>query len=263
MLILNFRKKQIMLKKLLLLSLCLMFVLSSEAQNMRRILKKRTAEACVNGSVGYYGNPHWSAGANIHYLHGIGRKKQWFSIGGGLRALAFSTKKRSYNTSSYDLKALNVGGADTVYMPEVQTNTLNAYIAMKLHIKRGVDIFFTTDIAGINFGDSKSGYFRSYETDPIPPGTKVRSEPYAFNYNGGYFTESYGSIMSELYGSFRLNEVLKWRLGLNYYRNEYKMDRNIPMNGKRFSQGHFMVMTGLAFDIRWHKTVEQSRYLLY
>jgi hypothetical protein len=24
-----------------------------------------------------------------------------------------------------------------------------------------------------------------------------------------------------------------------------------------------MVMTGLAFDIRWHKTVEQSRYLLY
>jgi hypothetical protein len=240
-----------------------MSILSTDAQNMRKVLKKRTAEACVYGSIGYYGNPHWAAGANIHYLHGIGRKKQWLSIGGGLRANVFNTKKREYSTSSYELTALNIGGADTVYMPEVQTNSLNAYFALKLHIKRGVDIFFTTDIGGINFGDAKSGYFRSYETDPIPPGTKVRTEPYAFNFNGASLSDSYGSILTELYGSFRLNEVLKWRLGFNYFRNEYKLDNNLPMNGKRFSQSHWMAMSGLVFDIRWHKTVAQSQFLLY
>lgn len=252
-----------MQKKLLLLILAIVSFYQSDAQYVRRIIKKRTAEACVLGSVGYYGNPHWAVGANIHYLHGIGRKKQWLSVGLGLRANVFQTKKRSYETSSYDLSALNVGGRDTVYMPEVQTNTLNAYAAIKIHIKRGVDIYFTTDIGGINFGDAKTGYFRSYETNPVPPGLKVRTEPYAFNSNGMYFFNSYGSLMSEMYGSFRLNNVLRWRLGFNYFRNEYKINMNLPMNGNRFSQNHWMVMTGLAFDIRWHRTVAQAQYLLY
>lgn len=149
-----------MLKRLFIYTLLVMISFSSEAQNMRKALKKRTAEACVYGNLGYYGNPHWGAGANIHYLHGIGRKKQWLSVGVGLRANVFSTKKREYTTSSAKLTALNPGGADTLYMPEVQTNTLNAYLALKIHIKQGVDIFFNWDIGGLNFGDSKSGYFR-------------------------------------------------------------------------------------------------------
>lgn len=72
--------------------------------------------------------------------------------------------------------------------------------------------------------------------------------------------ESYGTLMSEAYGSFRLNKVLKWRLGVNYYRNEYKVDRHVPLNGKRFYQNHWMVMSGLAFDIRWHQTVKQTNW---
>jgi hypothetical protein len=231
--------------------------LHSSAQMMRKALKKRTAETCVYGNFGYYGNPHWGVGANIHYLHGIGRKRQTFSVGAGIRANTFFTKRREYTTSSAALSKLNPGGADTIYMPKVQTNSLNAYIAIKIFVKRGVDIFINTDIGGINFGDSQDGFFRSYETDPIPPGTRYKSEPYAFNLNMPW-TESFGTIMSEMYGSFRLNHVLKWRLGINYLRNEYKIDRSIPMNGKRFSQNHWMVMSGLAFDIRWHQTVAQT-----
>jgi hypothetical protein len=248
-----------MLKQLTIFTLCILFALQSDAQNMRKALKKRTAEACVYGNVGYYGNPQWGAGANIQYLHGIGRKRQTFSVGMGIRANVFSTKKRSYTTSSEVLTALNPGGADTMYMPEVQTNTLNAYMAIKIHIKKGVDFFINTDIGGVNFGDSKTGYFRSYETNPIPPGTKYKTEPYAFNLNT-FGQDSYGSIMTEAYGSFRLNNVLYWRLGFNYFRNEYKVDRTVPMNGKRFYQNHWMVMSGLAFDIRWHQTIKQTQF---
>lgn len=250
-----------MTKRILLFLLISIVAAPSFGQNMRKKLKKRTAEACVYGNVGYYGNPHWSAGANIHYLHGIGRKKQTFSVGMGIRANMFNTKKRDYTTSSQYLSSINPGGADTLYMPKVQTNTLNAYIALKIHIKQGVDVFFNTDIGGINFGDGKTGYFKSYETNPLPPGLPYRTEPYAFNLNLANY-ESYGSIMSEMYGSFRLNNVLYWRLGFNYFRNEYKVDRSIPMNGKRFYQNHWMVMSGLAFDIRWHKTIEQRQYML-
>ncbi|MEZ5045966.1 MAG: hypothetical protein R2831_03135 [Chitinophagaceae bacterium] len=249
------------MKRIVFLSLLLLIGYAGNAQKMRKILKQRTAEACVYGNVGYYGNPHWSVGANIHYLHGIGRGKQRLAIGCGLRANVFFTKKREYTTSSFYLSEINPGGADTLYIPKVNTNTLNAYAAIKINIKPGVDIYFTSDIGGVNFGDSKEAYFRSYETLPYPLELKQKTEPYAFNLNM-VSAESYGTIMSEVYGSFRLSKVLLWRLGFNYYRNEYKVINNIDMNGKRFFQNHWMVMSGLAFDIRWQKNLEQLRYRL-
>lgn len=249
-----------MFKRLLVLAVLLFVVFESDAQYTRKRLKKRTAETSLWGAVGYYGNPHWAVGTNIHYLHGVGRKKQWFSFGCGLRAMAFSTKKRQYQTSSNALYQLNLGGADSMYMDKVQTNTLNAYFAIKIHIKRGVDAIFTTDLGGINFGDSKNGYFHSYETEPLPPGIKYKTEPYAFN---AFLPKlgAYGSLMSEAYGSFKLSNVLIWRLGFQFFRNEYKVDRDIPLNGRRFYQDHWMAMTALAFDIRWKRNLIQAMYL--
>lgn len=249
-----------MLRRLILLSLIGLMVHQANAQNMRRVLKRRTAEASIWGAVGYYGNSHWAVGSTIHYLHGVGRKKQWFSFGCGLRAIVFQTKKREYETSSNSLFQLNQGGSDSLYFQKVQTNTLNAYFAIKIHVKRGVDAVFTTDIGGINFGDSKEAFFHSYETNPVPPGVKYKTEPYAFNLNQLTYG-SYGSLMSEAYGSFKLNNVLYWRLGMQYFRNEYKVDRFIPLNGKRFYQNHWMAMTALTFDLRWKKNYYQSRLL--
>ncbi len=248
-----------MLKRIVLLLIVVFIASQTDAQNMRRVLKKRCAETAVYGSVGYYGNPHWAVGASIHYLHGVGRKKQWFSFGCGLRGNVFNTKKREYTTSSSALSQLNYGGADSLYMPKVQTNSLNAYFAIKIHIKRGVDVFFTTDLGGINFGDSKESFFHSYETNPVPPGVKYKTEPYAFNVNL-LNQGTVGSLVHEAYGSFKLNDVLLWRLGIQYFRNEYKVDRNVPLNGKRFNQSHWMAMTALAFDIRWQKNLRQLNY---
>lgn len=250
------------MKSFSILLLVIMSYTYSHAQqaNIRKELKKRTAEAGVYGGLGYYGNEHWGVGTNIHYLHGIGLRKQKFSFGCGLRINVFNSKKREYTTSSQRLTALNYGGADSMYLPEVQTNTLNAYFAFKYHLKRGVDIFFTTDLAGINFADSKDGYFHSYETQRLPyPGIRYKTEPYAFNIRVPW-SESYGTLVSELYGSFRLNKLLYWKLGFQYIRNEYKVDRNIPMNGKRFYQNQWMVTTGLTFDIRWPQNLAQAAY---
>jgi hypothetical protein len=248
-----------MIKHFTVFALLVLISFQVDAQNMRKVLKKRTAEVGLFGAVGYYGNPHWAVGTTIHYLHGIGRHRQRFSIGCGLRASVFQTKKREYETSSDALYQLNQGGADSLYMPKVQTNTLNAYLAMKFNIKKGVDIIFTTDLGGINFGDSREGFFHSHETDPLPPGIKYKTEPYAFNLNlWNYGT--WGSVKSEAYGSFRLNKQLLWRLGIQYFRNEYKVDRLIPLNGKRFYQNHWMAMTALTFDIRWKKNWDQRGY---
>lgn len=243
-----------MLKKCLLLIMMICFVFQADAQYKRGKLKRKNAEAGIHLNLGYYGNPHWSVGTNIQYTWGIGHEIQRFNFGAGLRTNSFFTKKRYYKTASPELTALNPAGADSLYIQKVQTNTLNAYFIFMFHIKKGVDIYFTTDIGGINFGDSRQAYFVSYETAPtIEDANKYKTEPYAFNLNM-WEDNSFGTINSEVYGNFSLSNTLRWRLGVNYMRNEYILNRDIPLNGRRFSQRHYMVFTGLAFNLRKQKT---------
>lgn len=251
-----------MVKRSLLLFLLLGWVWHAEAQFDKGRIKHKLAEVCLVSNFGYYGNPHYGGGANIQYTWGLGRGRQIFNVGAGLRVNTFFTKRRFYQTSSNELVELNRGGADTIYFPKIQTNTLNAYFILQLHIKRGVDFFFTSDIGGINFGDKRKGYFRSYETYPEPPGIEVSTEPYAFNVNM-YENNSYGSIMSEAYLSVLLSNFLRYRIGINYLRNEYKVNQPLPMNGNRFSQRHYMVMMGLAFNIRQQKTIYETHNFYY
>ncbi len=245
-----------MLKKLFLIALFFGFALPSQSQYMRKMIKRKTSEVGIVSNLGYYGNAHYGGGANILYTWGIGRaRSQRFNFGFGLRGNVFFTKKRYYETASLELIALNPGGADSMYFEKVQTSTLNGYFVFHFNIKPGADLFFTTDLGGVNFGGTKDGYFKSYEQ--ILPTTTVtyNTEPYAFNVTtGNPFKHGFGTLMSEAYGSFRLGNFVRWRIGVNMLRNEYQVDRNVPYNGKRFSQTHFMFMTGIGLNIR------QNRY---
>ncbi len=251
-----------MWKNIALVTLMLFMFTQSEAQIDRGYLKRKYAQVGVYGGFGYYGNAHYAFGTNIQYTWGIGRKKQRSNIGAGLRVQSFFTKDRYYKTSSLELSDLNRGGADTMFFQKIQNNTLNAYITFQIHIKQGVDIYFNTDIGGINFGDRRAGAYISYENNPdfytnnenfpVDYGT----EPYAFNLN--LYNQSYGTIMSEVYGSFRINQLVGWRLGVQMYRNEYVTIQEVPYNGKRFSQTNWMATLGITFDIRQHRTIYED-----
>lgn len=231
----------------------------AEAQIDRGYLKRKYAQVGVYGGFGYYGNAHYAVGTNIQYTLGVGRKKQRLNVGAGLRFQSFFTKDRYYKTSSTELAELNRGGADTIFFSKIQNNTMNAYVTVQIHIKPGVDIYFNTDIGGINFGDKRGGAYLSYENNPdFQTGNgqfpvDYNTEPYAFNLN--LYDQSYGTIMSEVYGSFRLNDLLGWRLGVQYYRNEYVTIQEVPFSGKRFYQSNWIATLGLTFNIRQHKTI--------
>lgn len=243
----------VMSKKLFIVIISIISTISVKAQ-MRADIKRKVAETCVSGSIGYYDRTANKAGnVSIHYLWGLGRGKQIVSLGFGLRSTIFATKNRYYTTSSIELSKLNPGGEDTLFMPKVQSNTLNGYFTIQFHIKKGVYLNFNTDIGGIVFADSKTGYFQSYETSRVLPGIKYTAEPYAFNMNL-FGDNSYGSLMNEAYFSFRCSNFLRWRLGFQQFRNEYKTTQDVPLNGRRFSEYHYMFTSGLAFNIRQHKT---------
>lgn len=241
-----------MMKKLgLIITLFLLVIFSANAQEKGWVKQKHSYCAIV-GNFGYHGNAHYGGGANIQYTWGIGTGRQRFNVGFGLRINTFFTKKRYYATSSQELIALNMGGADSLYFSKIQTNTLNGYFTLQFNIKPGADIFLNTDIGGINFGASRRGDFLSYETNPIFNGLYYNTDPYAFNLNIPPY-DSYGSIMTEAYGQFRINSTISWRLGVNILRTEFKSITDVPFNGRRFSQINYMAMGGLAFNLRKNK----------
>lgn len=248
-----------MWKNIALVFIALFMVSKVDAQIDKGYQKRRYAQAGLYGGFGYYGNAHYAAAATVQYTMGIGRKKQRFNVGAGLRFQSFFTKDRNYASSSQELNALNRGGADTMFFSKIQNNTLNAYITFQIHIKPGVDIYFNTDIGGINFADQRTGAYLSYENNPdfstgIPNfPVDYNTEPYAFNLN--IYDRSYGTIMSEVYGSFRLNDVLNWRLGVQYYQNQYVTVQEVPYVGTGFAQANWMATLGIAFNLRQHRTI--------
>jgi len=231
----------------------------SEAQISRGYMKRKYSQAGLYGGFGYYGNAHYAIGTNVQYTIAIGRKKQRVCIGGGIRFQSFFTKDRNYETSSLELSELNRGGADTLFFKKIQNNTFNAYVTLQLHIKPGVDIYINSDIGGLNFADRRTGAYISYENNPDfntgNPNFPVdyATEPYAFNLN--IYDQSYGTIMSEIYGSFKINQLVGWRLGVQHYRNQYQTVQEVPFNGKRFSQSQWIATLGLTFDLRQHKMI--------
>ncbi len=246
-------------KYVFVLLISILSVQMASAQ-MRAVIKRKVAEVGVTGSLGYYDRTANKAGnVNIHYLWGLGRGKQIISLGFGLRTTIFGSKNRYYKTSSIELAAHNPGGEDTMFFQKVQSNTLNGYFTIQFHIKRGVYLNINSDIGGVLFAETKDGYFQSYETSRVLPGIKYSAEPYAFNLNLGG-DNSYGSLMNEAYFSFRAGNFLRWRLGYQLFRNEYKTTQDVPKNGRRFSQNHYMFTSGIAFNIRQHKTTVEPTF---
>ncbi len=248
-----------MWKNIALIIIAVFMCHQSEAQISSGYMKRKYAQVGVYGGFGYYGNPHYAAGTNVQYTIAIGRKKQRVCVGGGIRFQSFFTKDRNYSTSSTELASLNRGGADTLFFSKIQNNTFNAYLTLQLHIKPGVDIFVNTDIGGLNFADRRKGAFVSYENNPdfntSDPNFPVEysTEPYAFNLN--LYDESFGTIMTEVYGSFKITDLVGWRLGIQHYRNQYITVNEVPFSGKRFSQSQWMATLGITFDLRQHKLI--------
>jgi hypothetical protein len=242
-----------MLKKVLIMAIAMLSFYQIEAQSMKGIVKRKTAEAAFFGNVGVYDGEYWGVGANIHYLWGIGRNRQTFSIGLGLRQFNYSAKKREYVTSDPDLVAKLKNGTDSIYFDKQFSALFNSYLAIQIHIKRGVELGLNFDLGGITFGGTKEGQFHSYELTLTDP-KRVDVQPSAFNFNPFFTNAGIGSSFNEAYFQFSGGEIMRYRLGFDYFINE--ITTKVPQvgNGTRFRQVNYMVMGSIVWNIRHNKT---------
>jgi hypothetical protein len=242
-----------MFKKGLIILLCVVMAEQMQAQGMRGIIKRKTAETALFGNVGVYDGEYRGIGTNTHYMWGIGRNKQRFSIGVGLRLYNFTTKNREYVTSDQDLVALLKNGTDSLFFAKQSSTILNSYLAFQVHIKRGIEMGFLFDIGGITFGSTKEGFFHSYEITKTQK-MKTLMQPYAFNLNTLGQGNGYGSSMNEVYFQFNGGNIMRYRLGFDYYLSEVSTKTPQTANGTRFRSPNYMVMAAVVWNIRHNQT---------
>jgi hypothetical protein len=242
-----------MLKKLLIIAILFLSMQEINAQGMKGIVKRKTAETAFFANLGVYDGEYWGAGASIHYMWGIGRNKQRFNIGLGLRQYNFSAKKREYVTSDANLVSQLKNGTDSIYFDKQFSSLLNSYLAFQFHIKRGVEFGLNLDLGGITFGGTKEGEFHSYELT-LTERKKVIVQPYAFNFNPFFTDLGIGSSFNEAYFQFSGGNIMKYRLGFDFFVNEVNTKTPQTGNGTRFKSMNYMVMGAIVWNIRHHQT---------
>jgi hypothetical protein len=245
-----------MIKKLLLLLILTGCAMAAGAQSKGKFLaqkKRKIADATIYGNIGAYNGPYWGTGVKTNYLWGVGKYKQNFRVGLGMRTYFFKAARREYTTSSEENIANMLGGADSLYFPKLRSFTLNPYICLQVKVKRGIDFGVNIDLGGLTFGATKVAYFHSYELT-LAQKERVNMQPYGFNLsplvNNG---QSYGSTMMEAYFQFNADKRHKYQLGANYFVNEVATKLPITGNGKLFKSTNYLVMAGVAFNLRWHE----------
>jgi hypothetical protein len=249
-----------MIKNLLIILFCCCVMQNASAQRMKGAIKRKTAEAAFSYQNGVYDGKYWAVGASTHYMWGIGRNRQRFSIGMGLRQFNFFGKQREYQTSDQTLVSQLKGGTDSLYFDKINSIMLNSYLALQIHIKRGIDFGLNLDLGGITFGGTKQAYFHSYELTNTEL-RKVLTQPFAFNFNpvpmawkGGY-----GSSCNEAYFQFNGGKIMRYRLGFNYFVNETNTKTPQTGNGTRFKAENYLVTGAIVWNLRHN----QARYDLW
>jgi hypothetical protein len=243
-----------MLKRLLF-CLCIVLVAQEAGAQMRlsKVIRRKTAEAALTLNGGFYGGTYYSVGTSIHYMWGLGRKRQTSSIGFGVRHNTFFANNREYTTSDKKYYEVLLGGKDSVRFKKMNSNLLSTYLATQIHIKRGVDLGINFDLFGITFGGTQKANFHSYELT-LGKDQPINVKPFAFNINDLATDQyGYGSSLNQIYLNFRGGRIMRYRLGFDYFINEIETQVPITGNGFRFRNNNVMLSGAISWNIRHNK----------
>ncbi len=190
----------------------------------------------------------FSAALSWSHLHGVGKKKQKFKIGYGVRLTSFAAANKYYTTapSKYTSDAQNpftissptiAENIDTLTTATTQTNSLNLAIYLQYDVSPRFDIGFNIDAIGFSFGAEKDFNILSSVYDPgqapVQPGS-----PTTFNL---LLTSDndIGSLNSEFYLRYWITKKIGIRAGYTFIFSEYRTNQNLSFDNSRIVNDRF------------------------
>ncbi|TAF35265.1 MAG: hypothetical protein EAZ57_01125 [Cytophagales bacterium] len=197
-----------------------------------------------NGSV-------FSSAVSWQRLHGVALKKRFF-VGYGARLTSYFGQDGNYITAPAKvsegnfLKAQNQTKLDTMVFGSGQINSLNLSIHLGYSITPKFTLGFNIDALGFSFGGEKKGTFYALSQGQTP--TEQTAKPTSFNLllTGDY---DIGSLNSEIYAAYKLNERLGLRAGLSFLFSEYTTSQKLAFDNDRFRRKTLAPMLALSYHL--------------
>jgi hypothetical protein len=203
-------------------------------------------------------------------LHGIGKKKQRFNIGYGVRYTGFLGANKLYTTAPSKFTS-TVQGPGTIFSETIennidtlaitkssQTNSINASIHLQYRLGKAgrAEIGFNIDAIGFSFGSNKTGTIVSSVLDANSPPV-VDAKPTVLNL---LLTSDndIGSLNSEFYLRYWLSSKVALKTGFTFYFSEYQTKQKLSFDQGRISNDRFRYKSGMfMLGISWSPLVSK------
>jgi hypothetical protein len=238
------------MKKIFLLLLILVATFGSRAQ-FSYPKKQSYADLALSAGGGF------SGAASYNTLYGLGKSKR-FKIGWGLRLTSFVGKNLEYYTAPARLTSGEIGpqiifkdnilsNIDTLQLGSSQTNALNLSINLEYSFKK-LALGFNIDALGLTFGGAQSGRFIAASTRSSLHNSTQSSKPTTLN--ALLISDNdLGSLNSEIYGRYWLNDRIGLRAGASFQFTEYTTDRKLTFENDRFRNKILMPFVAVSVKL--------------
>ena len=189
-------------------------------------------------------------------LYGFGKKKQRFKLGYGLRFNSYFGNNQNFITAPAKITSRQTGpqvlfsetfeeSLDTVVFNKAQANFLNAAIYLQYSITPKLEAGFNIDAIGFSFGGKQSGTLVS---SIKPSGLSASQEGKPTTLNLLLISDNdIGSLNSELYLRYWLNDQWAIKGGLTFMFVEYTTTQKLIFDNDRFRNKAAMGMLSVSW----------------
>lgn len=184
-------------------------------------------------------------------------KKQKFKIGYGLRYTGQVGKNLTYVTAPAELTSKQTGPAvlfseiyyenvDTFFVSATQHNAINLSINLQYTFKSKLDVGFNIDAIGFTFGNKVNGQYISYQDASLNKSFQVASPT---KINGLLISDNdIGSLNSELYARYWLNQKWAIKAGVSFLFTEYATANKLRLGNDRWRNKALFGIIGITFN---------------
>ncbi len=232
------------------LFLCSLSLLAQENKESKKTRTQNIADLSFG-----LGSKQANIAASYLHLWGIG-KKQKLKLGiGGRFTSSFATDKY-YTTANAKLTSGKTGPAvlfaddipaniDSFFVGKTQINSLNISFNSEYELSKKLSVGFNIDLIGFSFGAAKQGIYINNGNSSL-----VGSKPSSFN--ALLISDNdLGSLNSELFIRYKINNRWSLRGGTSFLFNEYstntKVQQTNGISNDRFRYKSLYGIIGIAY----------------
>jgi hypothetical protein len=235
------------MKKIILISAILLFISNlsfSQSKNQRYVDFSLAAGSGFSPALSY------------NHLWGLGKKSGRFKIGTGLRFTYFGAKNKDLITAPATLTTGEKGpqvlfkenieaNLDTLHLNKVGVGYLNIPIHLQYSFSPKFELGFNIDVIGVSFGGKQNGTFYASDSKSLNKSSQS-AKPSTLNLLL-VSDNDLGSLNSELYARYWLNDKIGLRAGLSFQFAEYTSDKKLTLDNDRFRTKNLLPMLAVSY----------------